>query len=435
VNSVAGTPYRPAHLALAPLVARSPTELVAMNVAAGTLEGLVTFVGPALAGLMLIGVGPSIVLAASSLAAFAGLAAVVGISVAIDPSKAVRRSRDRPTEALLGGLSEMRENVDMAILVGCFVAQLFVRGLLGVLLVSVSFDLVHLGSSGVGWLAAAIGIGGIIGAMYAVTLTGRRRLGMPFALALVLWGMPIAVIGLLPHVAVAVAAMLVIGVGNAMLDVAGFTLIQRLGLDRTLGRVFGVLYTFGIAMGGLGALAAPSLISWLGLRAVLVIVGLVLPALAVALLPKFRSIDERSEPVPELLALLAGIPVLSPLAPITLEKLASRSTSVEKSAGDIVIVEGDPGDYFYVIASGEVDVSQEGRSRCTLGKGEQFGEIALLRESPRTATVVATCATHLVAIGGRDFVDAVSSSEAAFSIGRRVTDERLNTDAAEEPTP
>ena len=92
----------------------------------------------------------------------------------------------------------------MAILVGCFVAQIFVRGILGVLIVSVSFDLIDLDSSGVGWLAAAMGIGGIVGAMYAVTLTGQRRLGRPFALALVLWGFPIAVIGLLPYTVVAV---------------------------------------------------------------------------------------------------------------------------------------------------------------------------------------------------------------------------------------
>ncbi|HEY0521294.1 MAG TPA: MFS transporter [Ilumatobacteraceae bacterium] len=426
VNSVAGTPYRPAHLALAPLVARSPTELVAMNVTAGTLEGVVTFVGPALAALLLLGGDPWTVLAVSAVAAIGGFVAVTGISVGIDPSKAVRRSRDRPSEALMGGLAELRHNVDMAILVGCFVAQLFVRGMLGVLLVSVSFNLIGLGSSGVGWLAAAIGVGGIVGAIYAMTLTARRRLGKPFALALVLWGLPIAVIGVLPHTVVTVIAMLVIGIGNAMLDVAGFTLIQRLGLDRTLGRVFGVLYTFGIAMGGVGALAAPALISWLGLRTVLIVVGLVLPALALALLPRFLSIDQRSEPVPELLSLLASIPVLSPLPPITLEKLAARSSVVEKCAGDVVIAEGDPGDFYYVIAAGEVDVSHAGASRCKLGQGEQFGEIALLRDSARTATVVATCPTNLIAISGRDFVDAVSSSETAFSIGQRVSDERLS---------
>jgi MFS family permease len=266
-----------------------------------------------------------------------------------------------------------------------------------------------------------------------VTLTGHRRLGRPFTLALVLWGFPIAVIGLLPNTVVAVAALLTVGIGNAILDVAGFTLIQRLGIDRTLGRVFGVFFTFGIAMGGLGSLAAPALISWLGLRTVLIIVGFILPVLALVLLPRFRSIDERSEPLPEVLAVLAGLPLLASLPPTTLEKLAARSTMAEKSAGDVVVAEGDPGDLFYVVADGEVEVSQAGVSRRTLGPGDQFGEIALLRGTSRTATVVAKSPTRLVTIDGRDFVDALSSSEAAFSSGWRVTDELLSQDQTDPP--
>jgi MFS family permease len=241
------------------------------------------------------------------------------------------------------------------------------------------------------------------------------------------------VIGLVPNKIVALAALLTVGLGNAILDVAGFTLIQRLGIDRTLGRVFGVLYTFGIAMGGLGSLVAPTLISSLGLRPILIVVGLILPALALVLLPKFRSIDERSEPLPEVLALLAGIPLLSPLPPTTLEKLAARSAMVEKSAGDMVVAEGDPGDLFYVIADGEVLVTRAGRSLGALGRGDQFGEIALIRDTSRTATVVASAPTRLVTIAGRDFVDALSSSEAAFSIGWSVTDELLGRGEVDRP--
>lgn len=431
INSIAGTPYRPAHLALAPLVARSPAELVAMNVTAGTLEGVVTFIGPALAALLLLSVDPWMVVAVSSLAALGGMSAVVGINVDVDPSKAMRRVRDRPRDALMGGLTELRANGDMAVIVGCFVAQIFVRGMLGVLLVSVSFDLIHLGSSGVGWLAAAMGVGGIVGAVYAVTLTGRRRLAKPFVLALVLWGFPITVVGLLPNTVIAVAALVTIGIGNAILDVAGFTLIQRLGIDRTLGRVFGVLYTFGIAMGGLGSLAAPALISTLGLRTVLVVVGLILPAISLALLAKFRSIDDHSEPLPEVLALLTHISLLSPLPPTTLEKLATRSDTAEKSTGDVVVTEGEPGELFYVIAEGEVVVTRAGRNVGTLGPGDQFGEIALLRNTGRTATVVATCTTRLITIDGSDFVDALSSSEAALSIGWGVANDLLGRDPTE----
>jgi CRP-like cAMP-binding protein len=150
------------------------------------------------------------------------------------------------------------------------------------------------------------------------------------------------------------------------------------------------------------------------------------------MLSRFHSIDERSEPLPDVLALLAGIPLLAPLPPTTLEKLAARSSMAYVSAGKVIVTEGDPGDLYYVIAEGEVEVSRSGRSHGTLAIGEQFGEIALLRDTSRTATVVASCATRLVTIDGRDFVDALSSSEVAFAIGTRLSDERV---ARHEPPP
>ncbi|MGZ7035942.1 MAG: cyclic nucleotide-binding domain-containing protein, partial [Ilumatobacteraceae bacterium] len=165
-----------------------------------------------------------------------------------------------------------------------------------------------------------------------------------------------------------------------------------------------------------------------GLRSVLIAVGLVLPVLALALLSRFRSIDDHSEPLPEVLALLTRVPLLSPLPPTTLEKLAARSDTAENVAGDTIVAEGDPGELFYVIADGEVEVSRGGRSVGTLGPGDQFGEIALLRSTSRTATVVATGPTRLITIDGADFVDALSSSEVAFSIGWSMTDDLLGRD-------
>ena len=308
VSSLAATPYRSAHLAMVPLVARTPVELVAMNVTGGTLEGLATFAGPALAAVFLLRGEPWFVLAVTAVIAALGVVAVSRVRVGVDPSKALRRTPDRPLVVLIGGLTELRKNSDLAIVVGCCVVQLLVRGFLTVLLVSVSFDLLGLKSSGVGWLAAMLGIGGIVGGLGAVALTGRRRLGRPFALALSLWGLPIVLIGVHPTTAIVVVALFTIGVGNALLDVSGLTLIQRLGSDRSLGRVFGVLFTVGIALGGVGALTAPVLVSALGLRVVLVVVGAILPMLALVLTPRLRSLDDRSEPVPELLGCSATSP-------------------------------------------------------------------------------------------------------------------------------
>ena len=309
---------------------------------------------------------------------------------------------------------------------GCCVVQLLVRGFLMVLLVSVSFDLLGLGSSGVGWLAAMLGIGGIVGGLGAVVLTGRRRLGRPFALALCLWGLPIVLIGVHPTTAIVVVALLTIGVGNALLDVSGLTLIQRLGSDRTLGRVFGVLFTVGIAIGGVGALTAPVLVSALGLRVVLVVVGSVLPLLALVLTPRFGSLDDHSEPVPELLELFCDIPLFAPLPPTSIEKVAARCTTSELPAGSVIVTEGDRGDRFYAILRGQVEVLRAGLVETTLGPGDHFGEIALVRDINRTASVVALTDVKVAALGASEFLDALTSSEDAYGIAWTTTAEMLD---------
>ncbi|MDQ3470614.1 MAG: cyclic nucleotide-binding domain-containing protein [Actinomycetota bacterium] len=425
-SSIAVTPYRSAQLALTPLVARSAEELVAMNVTAGTIEGLATFVGPALAALLLIAAEPPFVTAVAAAAGLAGLLAVVRIRVDVDPSKAVRQDRDRPLRGLTGGFAELRRNSHLAVLVACFVAQLVVRGFLTVLLVLVSFDLVDLGSSGVGWLAATMGIGGIAGGIYAIALTGRRRLARPFTIAIVMWGLPIAVVGILPDIVIVLVALFTIGSANAILDVSGFTLIQRLGSDRNLGRVFGVLFTVGIALGGLGSLAAPVLVSGLGLRPVLILVGMVLPTLAVALLPRLRAIDRHSEPASELVSLFSGIALLAPLPPTALEKIAARCSTAEVPMGSVIVAEGDHGDRFYGIVEGRVEVARGGVLQATLGPGDHFGEIALLRQTTRTATVVAVSDVRVATLGTADFLDALVSCDAAYGIAWRGTEEMLS---------
>ena len=430
VSSVAATPYRSAHLALGPLVARTPSELVAMNVTAGTLEGLATFAGPALAGLLLLVADPSVVVVAAAVTAAAGCLSLANVRVDADPSKAVRRRRVGPLAALIGGVTELRENTDLAAVVGCIVGQLLVRGLLTVLLVSVSFDLLDLGDSGVGWLLAIIGIGGIAGGFSTVVLTGRRRLGRPFLVALSMWSLPIAVIGLVPNTIMVVVALLTIGVANATVDVCGFTLIQRLGTDRNLGRVFGVLYTVGIAMGGVGALAAPVLVSAFGLRPVLVLVGAILPALALATRSRLRTIDEHSEPLPELYSLFSNIPLFAPLPPTTIEKLAAGCSTGEIPAGSVILSEGDHGDRFYGIVDGQVEVRRGGVTQGTLGPGDHFGEIALLRDIDRMATVVAISDVRVATLGTSEFLDSLASSDTAYGIAWSSTSEMMDRNIA-----
>jgi len=271
-----------------------------------------------------------------------------------------------------------------------------------------------------------MGVGGILGGFYGVSLTGRRRLGRPFAIALTMWGLPIAFMGLFPNIAVVLFALLTIGVGNALLDVSGLTLIQRLIPDRSLGRVFGVLFTVGIAMGGLGSIAAPALVSALGLRTVLFVVGSVLPVLALLMLGRFRSIDQQSEPASSLVELFSQIPLFAPLPATTVEKIAASCSTVTAAAGAVILTEGDVGATFYAVIAGEVEVRRGTVFLRTLGPGDHFGEIALVRDVNRTATVVALSDVHLATLESNEFLDALASSEAAHGIAWRTTGEQIN---------
>ena len=427
--SISMTPYRPAHLALVPVLARTPDELVASNVASSSVEGVTTLAGPVVAAVLLAVTEPWVVVAASAAAALAGLVAVARLDIAERTATLQGVVADGPVRALAGGLADLRDDRELAAIVGAFVAQLAVRGVLGVLAVTVAYELLGWGDSGVGWLAAATGIGGLLGSAAAVALTGRRRLGFPMALALAAWSAPIAVIGLVPRPAVALAAMAVVGVANGCLDVAGFTLIQRLGPDRTMGRVFGVLYTSGIAAGSLGALVAPALVDAAGLRTVLVATGAVLPVLALALAPVLRRIDARAEPVPALVRLFGRVRLLSALPPPVLERLASRAVERDVAPGEPLVVEGRHGDRFFVVVDGELDVTQSGRHRRTLHAGDHFGEIALVQGSRRTATVTARGPARVASVPGPSFLDALSVSEPAFGAAQRHTAALADDDA------
>jgi CRP-like cAMP-binding protein len=95
---------------------------------------------------------------------------------------------------------------------------------------------------------------------------------------------------------------------------------------------------------------------------------------------------------------------------------------------------GEPGNRFYVIADGEVEVTRDGRPVARLGPGAYFGEIALLRDVPRTATVTATTPTTLLVLERADFLEAVTGHPVAREAADVTIRERLpkGVDASSE---
>ena len=322
---------------------------------------------------------------------------------------------------MLAGARTLAKEPGPRLVIGLFASQAFVRGVLNVLLVVAAFKLLDSGDSGVGFLNSAFGLGGLVGSLAGIGLVGLRRLARPFAGGLVMWG----IIAAWPHEIWALACLAVVGAGNAVLDVSGFTMIQRGIDDAVLARVFGVFEMLVVTAVGIGSIVGSGLVDGLGVRGALVAAGCILPALAAASYPGLRRIDASADVPERELALLASLPLFGPLPVTTLERLAARLGHVVAPAGTRIVAEGDEGDLFYVIAAGTVEVTKGGRRVSTLGPGDYFGEIALLHEAPRSATCVAATDVELYTLERERFVSAVSGHALSAAEAESVAAQRL----------
>jgi MFS family permease len=404
-STVATTVFRPAQSALLPSLVRSPAELTAANVASSTLESVGTFLGPALGGLLLAVTSPEVVFAANAGTFLWSAVLVVGLRRLEPRREPAATHADEDAQAgdgVLAGITTIAGEPTLRTLVGLYAAQTLVAGALNVLVVVTSFELLDLDEAGVGLLYAAVGVGGLVGGFVALLLSSSGRLARDFAIGLALFGLPLALIGGLPVSVVAVAALAVLGIGNSIVDVNALTIMQRAVPDAVLGRALGALEGLLLATLGLGAILAPVLIDAVGPEAALVITGVLLPVLALLTRPRLRALD-RTTSAPEATGLLRGVPMLAALPEPVLERLAREAVSTTVLAGHPIVREGEPGDRFYVVEKGQVSIL--GR---TFGPGAGFGEIALLRDVPRTATAMAVTDVELVALEREPFVAAVT---------------------------
>jgi len=425
-SSVVSTLFTPAQSALLPSLVSTPEELTAANAVMSTVSSVGMFAGPALGGVLLTVSGPSAVFAVT-----AGTFLWSALCV-------VRLPHDEPPAfepapvfvALLAGFRAIAREPALRVVVGLTSAQTVVAGALEVLLVVVAFRYVHGGSSAVGWLNTSIGIGALVGVVAVAALVGRKRLAGDIGLGVLLWGLPLAVLAAWANLGFALVLFGVIGLANTIVDVAGLTLLQRSADDEVLGRVFGVLESMILATIALGAVVTPWIVSLLGIRGALLAVGLFLPVLLVPLWPFLRRVDAQARIAVEPLELLRAISIFSPLPPPVLERLASLATAVRVPAGSAVFEQGDPGDRFYVIAEGTAAVEIDGAESGTLARGDFFGEIALLRDVPRTATILAVDELRLYALESDEFIAAVTGHAPCREAADSVVAARLPVGAA-----
>ena len=422
-TSVISTAFRPAQAALLPALARTPEELTAANVSSSTLESLGFCAGPAIGGVILAVSNTWVVFAATA-GTFVWSALLLAALLKTDEPPLIREPRPIVHEAVEGFRTIARDR-RLQLVIGLFSAQTLVNGAMGVLITVSALQLLHIGPGGVGYLNSAVGVGGLIGAVFSLMLVGRRRLAGMFGIAVAGTGGPMIFIAPHPSTAIALVAFALIGISNIVEDVAGFTLLQRTTPSEVLARVFGVVHSLFFATVAAGAILAPLLVDAIGVRWSLVAVGAVLPVLALATRVPLVRLDDASVDHHRELELLRTIPIFSPLSAPVLEGLAGRLHLVRVGAGEAIVRQGEPGDRFYVVAAGEVEVAIDGRPQATQGPGEHFGEIALLRDVPRTATVTARTAAELFALERDDFLAAVTGHSGSAEAAEAVVGARL----------
>ena len=424
-ESLMSTMVRPLQTSALPFFAGTPGELTAANLTLTTMESSGMLLGPLLSGVLLSVWTPGGVLFITALAYLFSTVLIARI-----PPWESLTARARVVDAFadtLAGLRAINADSRLRLIVGLYCAENLVAGSLNVLIVVSALQLLKLGNSGVGVLNGAVGAGGVLGAILAATLLGRRRIASDLGLGLVLCGLPIVLVAAAPGTGTTLVLLALLGTGVTIVDFSAVTLLQRAIPDNVLARVFSLLQSVFVGTIGLGALLAPLLVSSLGIRGALVLSGTVLPVLTALLWRRLVRLDVGYTVTDDSVELLRSVSIFAPLDLPTLERLARALVPVAVPTGEVVIRQGDAGDRYYVIGSGELEVSVDGSPVRTLEARDGFGEIALLRDVPRTSTVTAVTDVRLYALERDAFLDAVGGSPSSRRAADSLIDIRLGS--------
>lgn len=421
VAGTAVTITRPTQAVIVPNLARSPEELTATNVVSSWVESGGIFVATAATGVLLTVTGIDVVFGLMAAIALACALLVARVSAG---AGAGGESEAGVLGEALAGFRAVRQHGHLRVLLTLLLGEYVLFGAMDILFVVLALHVLDLGQGWVGYLNAAFGAGGLAGGAAAVLLVGRRHLAPPLALGGLVWAAAFMLIAAWPSAAVAIVLLVLGGAGRVLFNVACGTLLQRTTPADVLGRVFGMLEGAGMAGLAIGSLLIPPLVALGGSTTALVGSGLLLPVLGLLLARPLIRIDRGARvPVVEI-ALLRSLPLFAVLPAPALEGIARALEPVEIAAGTTIIRMGEEGDRFYLIAQGEVRVERDGTEIARLARGSGFGEIALLEDVPRTATVSAVTDVRLYALAKAPFVTAVTGHAPAAGVASALIAER-----------
>lgn len=420
------TTTRPAQATLIPSVAVTPDQLTAANVVVGWLEAAATAGSGLLVGVLISVAGVGSVFAVCAGLAVAAALLVAGLHVAPLTSGQERA----PVLAGIGeGLRLAVRRPRLRLMLALLTAESVVLGALDLLIVILAISVLGRPQSWAGYLNFACGAGAVLAATVSAVLVGRR-LGAPILGAAMVLSGALAALALGLGAVGTVAVLAVAGASYTLLNIATRTLLQRSVPPQLIGRIFGLLE--GFVMGGyaLGALLVPALVYLGGSRLALLGAAALLPlAAAVGGRALFGLDAETPVPVVEI-ALLRSLPLFAELPAPAIEGLAAALKPIDLAPGAVMIRQGGPGDAYYAIAAGELDVLHDGHFLRRCGRGEGVGEIALLRDIPRTAAVIAHSAATVYELHRDLFLTAVLGHAPTQRQADRIADARLATGGA-----
>lgn len=417
------TVVRPAQAALLPAIVSTPEELAAANVITGWGEGAGGLLGPAAVGALIAWHGLGVAIAVCAAASAPGALLVAGFRATggapeVDSGQSLRSE-------VRASLLASWEHPTMRVLLGLRVYYYVLVGSLDLLCVILAISVLHLGQSGAGYLNGTLGAGALVSGLVTALLLGRRNLSIVLATSILATTLALLLLGLVPSAALAFVLLAVVGLSGSVFDLTGRMLLQRAAPADSLAGAFAIFEGLSDAGLLLGALLVRLSIAIGGLRAALLVpagAGLLLLG---ALWRRLRTID-RQAVVPQVeIRLLRRLAIFSGLPALALEGVARDLKQVHVPAGTVVIQEGDPGELYFAIADGQLEVSQQGHALSTLSRGDGFGEIALIRDVRRTATVTATTAATLYSLDKAAFVLVLTGHAVAASQAHQVAALRL----------
>jgi MFS family permease len=426
---------RPTQGALLPELSRTPEELSVANGVSGTVEGAGLFIGPLAAAAILTVGPPGAVFVAGTVAYLVAASLVVSlpptahpIAVEAGESSDPTATSSRTSEPLhvLDGIRVLRENGGVRLVVTLLALRGVVIGALDVLFILLALEVYETGEPGAGILTGALGVGTMLGGAAAFSLVGRRRLAPALAFAVCVCGIALVSTAAIGTGTTAPFLVAVAGIGSAAADVAGRTILQRTAPDAVLGRVLGSLDGFSLFGMALGSVLVPILAISVGIVWALALTGALLPFAVLLGWRGLRGIDRRTRVPERELAVIGRNRVFAPLAPPALETVARKARWWAIDPGHAAIRQGGRGDAYYVIEHGRFQVDVDGRpTRILDSPSDGFGEIALLRDVPRTATVTAIDAAVLLVVRREDFLAAVAGATPARDAAERLVTERV----------